>query len=147
MPDPTQLNQADEALRQVLTTEPAASTSALLTRIADRLTDNLPGKPMREVNRLAYALAYADHEHGYRSTMSVAVERALLRQMPRVDDRTITRGEYALLLRAASTKADRVAELHRQAAADYAHAQDPVQQAAARTQLALARSHVVQALR
>ncbi|MFR9796160.1 hypothetical protein ACL02U_09690 [Streptomyces sp. MS06] len=36
---------------------------------------------------------------------------------------------------------DRVAALHRQAAADYAAAQQPGQQAAARLQLAQARAH------
>ncbi|MBA4865940.1 hypothetical protein H1V43_32265 [Streptomyces sp. PSKA54] len=39
------------------------------------------------------------------------------------------------------TEAERVAELHRQAAADYAKAQDPATQAAASDQLALARAH------
>ena len=77
----------------------AASTDELLTRIADRLTGNLPERAMREVNRLAYALVYADHEHGYRTTMSLATEQELLRRMPRVDGQTITRGEYALQLR------------------------------------------------
>ncbi|MEU1155748.1 hypothetical protein ABZ369_22405 [Streptomyces sp. NPDC005918] len=41
--------------------------------------------------------------------------------------------------------ADRVAELHRQAAADYAHAQDPATQAEAAAQLALARARVHEA--
>jgi NOL1/NOP2/fmu family ribosome biogenesis protein len=39
------------------------------------------------------------------------------------------------------TEAERVAELHQQAAADYARAQDAATQAAARDQLALARAH------
>jgi hypothetical protein len=40
-----------------------------------------------------------------------------------------------------STEAERVAELQRQAAEDYAKAQDAEQQAAARDQLAHARAH------
>ncbi|WP_327671857.1 MULTISPECIES: hypothetical protein [unclassified Streptomyces] len=39
------------------------------------------------------------------------------------------------------TEAERVAALQEQAAADYAQAQDPAQQAAARDQLAIARTH------
>ncbi|MHC5259891.1 hypothetical protein ACYSUO_18595 [Streptomyces sp. UC4497] len=41
----------------------------------------------------------------------------------------------------APTEAERVAELQKQAAADYAKAQNPAQQAAARDQLAHARAH------
>ncbi|MEV0441832.1 hypothetical protein AB0I84_05975 [Streptomyces spectabilis] len=40
-----------------------------------------------------------------------------------------------------TTEADRVALLHAQAAADYARAHDPVTQAAARDQLAIALVH------
>ncbi|SCD46108.1 MULTISPECIES: hypothetical protein [unclassified Streptomyces] len=125
MPDPTQLTQPDEALRQTLAIEEAGDIRQLLTRIADRLTGNLPSAAMREVNRLAYARQYAEAEHGYGTEMAGAVERALLRQMPRLDDRTITRGEYALLLRARagrSTRAERVAELQREAAEAYTSA-------------------------
>ncbi|WP_198351508.1 hypothetical protein [Streptomyces typhae] len=39
------------------------------------------------------------------------------------------------------TAAERVAALHAEGAADYAHAHDPDVQAAARDQLALARTH------
>ncbi|CAM5366289.1 hypothetical protein SCALM49S_04551 [Streptomyces californicus] len=100
MPNRTDLSQPDEALRQTRAIEEAGDLRQLLTRIADRLTENLPGRAMREVNRLAYARDYSDAEHGYRTPMALAVERALLRQMPRIDTCPITRGEYALLLRA-----------------------------------------------
>ncbi|MEV8349035.1 hypothetical protein ACFVTT_15740 [Streptomyces niveus] len=43
------------------------------------------------------------------------------------------------------TEAERVAALQREAAADYAKAQDPAQQGAARDQLALARAHAADA--
>ncbi|MFF3092293.1 hypothetical protein [Streptomyces cyaneofuscatus] len=122
MPDPTQLTQPDEALRQTRAIEEAGDLRQLLTRIADRLTGNLPSAAMRDVNRLSYARQYAEAEHGYGTDRARAVERALLRQMPRLDDRTITRGEYALLLRTRAgrpTHAERVAELHRQADEEY----------------------------
>ena len=99
-PDATNLTQPDEALRRAQTTESTVSTRALLTRIADRLTGNLPDKEMREVNRLAYAHQYATHEYGYGTPKARAVEKVLLRRMPWVEGRSITRGEYALLLRA-----------------------------------------------
>ncbi|MFC8625636.1 hypothetical protein [Streptomyces anulatus] len=122
MPDPTDLTQPDEALRQTRAIEEAGDIRQLLTRIADRLTENLPDAPMRDVNRLSYARQYAEAEHGYGTDMTRAVERALLRQMPRIDERTITRGEYALLLRARAgrtTRAERVSALQREAAQEY----------------------------
>lgn len=142
MSDPTQPSQADEALRQTLAIEQAGDIRQLLTRIADRLAENLPGSAMREVNRLAYAQDYADGEHGYRTPMALAVERALLRQMPRIGDRPITRGEYALILRNPAgrpTRAERVAELQRQAREDYASHRDRAVEA--RMQLGLACAH------
>ncbi|XMN09329.1 hypothetical protein ACK8N7_26465 [Streptomyces griseobrunneus] len=122
MPDPTQLTQPDEALRQTLAIEEAGDIRPLLARIADRLTDNWPHATMGELNRFAYARDYAAHEHGPGTEMARAVEQALLRQMPRSDDRVITRGEYALLLRARAnrpTRAERVADLQREAAEAY----------------------------
>lgn len=114
MPDPTDLSQPDEALRQTRVIEEAGDIRQRLTRIADRLTENLPNAAMREVNRLTYARDYAEHQHGRSTDMARAVERALRRQMPQIGDRPITRGEYALLLRARagrSTRAERVAKL------------------------------------
>ncbi|WP_128818002.1 hypothetical protein [Streptomyces sp. S063] len=134
MPDPTDLSQPDEALRQTRAIEEAGDLRQLLNRIADRLVENLPDAAMRDVNRLAYARDYAENEHGRSTDMARAVERALLRQMPRIDDRTITRGEYALLLRARAgrtTRAERVAALQREAAEAYTGARPREDQALA----------------
>ncbi|MFE3371209.1 hypothetical protein ACFXOK_16605 [Streptomyces sp. NPDC059173] len=134
MPDPTDLSQPDEALRQTRVIEETGDLRQLLTRIADRLTENLPDQQMRDVNRLAYARQYAEAEHGYGTDMTRAVERALLRQMPRIDTRAITRGEYALLLRARAgrtTRAERVAALQREAAEAYTAARPREEQALA----------------
>ncbi|MFJ2292122.1 hypothetical protein ACIOG7_10475 [Streptomyces sp. NPDC087894] len=146
MPDPTQPSQADEALRQTRAIEEAGDIRQLLTRMADRLTENLPDAAMREVNRLAYAQDYADGEQGYRTPMAIAVERALLRQMPQIGTREITRAEYAVILRNPAgrpTRAERVAELQRQAREDYESRRDRA--AAARMQLGLACAHGSQA--
>ncbi|MFD3646361.1 hypothetical protein ACFWUT_23415 [Streptomyces cyaneofuscatus] len=134
MPDLTDLSQPDEALRQTRVIEEAGDIRPLLTRIADRLTGNLPAAAMRDVNRISYARQYAEAEHGYGTTMTRAVERALLRQMPRLDDRVITRGEYALLLRTVAgrlTRSERVAELQREAAQAYTAARPREDQARA----------------
>ncbi|MFJ2432947.1 hypothetical protein ACIOWM_07015 [Streptomyces anulatus] len=134
MPDPTDLSQPDEALRQTRAIEEAGDIRQLLTRIANRLTENLPAAAMRDVNRLSYARQYAEAEHGYGTDMTRAVERALLRQMPRIDKRTITRGEYALLLRARAgrtTRAERVAALQLEAAQVYKAARPREDQALA----------------
>ncbi|MER8083824.1 hypothetical protein ABTZ57_01345 [Streptomyces sp. NPDC094048] len=115
-------NEPDEALRRARAV-PTPATRVLLLRIADRLSTANPHLDMREVTRLALALRYATDEHGFDTPATNGAEQALLRLMPQVNDRTISRGEYALLLRAKAsretTKAERVAELHRQAAADY----------------------------
>ncbi|GGZ51621.1 hypothetical protein GCM10010328_27850 [Streptomyces rubiginosohelvolus] len=134
MHDPTDLSQPDEALRQTRAIEEAGDLRQLLARIADRLTENLPDRQMRDVNRLSYARQYAEAEHGYGTDMTRAVERALLRQMPRLDDRTITRGEYALLLRARAgrtTRAERVTALQREASEAYTAARPREDQALA----------------
>ncbi|MFJ1858770.1 hypothetical protein ACIOHA_15845 [Streptomyces anulatus] len=134
MSDPTDLTQPDEALRQTRAIEEAGDIRELLTRIANRLTENLPAAAMRDVNRLSYARQYAEAEHGYGTDMTRAVERALLRQMPRIDDRPITRGEYALLLHARAgrtTRAERVAALQHEAAQAYTAAHPREDQARA----------------
>lgn len=73
-------------------------TRALLLKIADRLTTERPGDPMREGNRLALALRYAEARHGYGSSAAAAAEQAVLQHAPRIERET-TRGEYALILR------------------------------------------------
>ncbi|MFJ9890867.1 hypothetical protein ACIQRW_34155 [Streptomyces sp. NPDC091287] len=114
MPDPTDRAQAEEALRRAATADQTATAPRLLLDIADRLTTIRPASPILPPRRQALALRYATDAAGYDTPASHTLERALLRLMPTID-RPITRGEYALLLR----KAGRVAELHRQAAADY----------------------------
>lgn len=120
--DPTHL---DEALRRSRT-ELDADTRALLLRIADRLSTARPHQDMREVTRRAIALRMATTLHGFDTPGTDAAEQQLLRHMPQVDDRSISRGEYALLLRARvgrPTPAERIAALHRQADADYAQSE------------------------
>lgn len=114
MSDPTDRAQAEEALRRAATADQTATAPRLLLDIADRLTTIRPASPILPPRRVALALRYATDAAGYDTPASHTLERALLRLMPTID-RPITRGEYALLLR----KAGRVAELHRQAAADY----------------------------
>lgn len=135
--DPTHL---DEALRRSKT-ELDADTRSLLLVIADRLSTARPHQDMREVTRRAIALRLATDRHGFDTPEATAAEQQLLRHMPQVDNRSISRGEYALILRAhagrASTQAERVAELHRQADADYASRSAT----SVRTALAHARIH------
>lgn len=100
MRERTQLSQADEALRQ---TRLSDDTRTALLAIADRLTAVRPTGDMYEARRLALALRYAHDEHGD-TQAGALLEIELLRHMPRLTTRT-TRGEYALLLRAAARNA------------------------------------------
>ncbi|MFD9952453.1 hypothetical protein [[Kitasatospora] papulosa] len=79
-----------------------APTRVLMIDIADKLSDTNPLLDMREVTRLSYAARYAATEHGTGTVQATAATGRLLRHMPRIDTRPtpITRGEYALLLRA-----------------------------------------------
>ncbi|MFD3640982.1 hypothetical protein [Streptomyces griseus] len=132
MSDPTDHSQPDEALRRAATADQTATAPRLLLDIADRLTTVRPASPILPPRRAALALRYATEAAGYDTPANHTLERALLRLMPTID-RPITRGEYALLLR----KAGRVAELHRQAAADYGRGPRPGE---ARNALAHART-------
>lgn len=149
MPEPTDRTQPDEGLRRARDTQPDTVRDLLLT-IADRLTTYGPTATIGEPRRLALALRAATETAGYRTPTATEIERALLRLMPPITG-TITRGEYALRLRAAvgrPTQAERVAELQRQAAADYAAAYAAAQPAcagAARDQLAFTRAHAADA--
>lgn len=89
----------DVALRHARTALDAP-TRVLMVCIAAKLATTNPGMKMREVTRLAYASRYATEDHGFGTPQATVAVRLLLRHMPRVDDRQITRGEYALLLRA-----------------------------------------------
>lgn len=140
MSEPTDHTQPDEGLRRAQA-EPDQTTRTLLLRIADRLSTERPSLAMREVTRLALALRFATNEYGFDTPDANTAEQLLLRHMPQIN-RSISRGEYALLLRARvgrhTTQADRVAELHRLAAEDYATGP---RLGAARNALAAARTH------
>lgn len=73
-------------------------TRAVLLEIANRLTTERPGDPMREATRLGLALRYAEARHGANTRTARTVEEAVLLCTPRVQ-RDTTRGEYALVLR------------------------------------------------
>ncbi|MFD6421728.1 hypothetical protein [Streptomyces sp. NPDC060198] len=113
-------------------------TRELLAHIGTALRTIHPTLAMREVTRLAYAGRAASDAHGLGTPRAAAALRLMLRHMPRVDSpippSPITRAEYGMrLLKKAGpaavaaaarwAAAQRVAELHRQAAADYAAAQ------------------------
>ncbi|RLV66333.1 hypothetical protein STAN_1854 [Streptomyces sp. CBMAI 2042] len=134
MSDPTDHGQQDEALRRAATADQTATAPRLLLTIADRLTTTRPASPILPPRRAALALRYATEAAGYDTPASHTLERSLLRLMPEIT-RPITRGEYALLLRAA---AGRITDLHRAAAADYGRGPRP---GAARNALAAARVH------
>ncbi|MFE4535662.1 hypothetical protein ACFRKB_11340 [Streptomyces scopuliridis] len=87
----------DEALRR---TGQDRDTRALLLAIAERMTAVRPDEPMTGSRRLALALRYTSEAHGFTADAEAA-ERELLRYMPTVDQ-PISRGEYALRLRAAA---------------------------------------------
>lgn len=102
MTERTQLSQEDEALRQ------ARLDGAIrdgLREIADELANDKPGRLMSAGQRHASALTYADNTHPHDEDAAVELERQLLRRMPFVDGRTVTRGEYALWLRKTSWSA------------------------------------------
>jgi hypothetical protein len=91
-------SQQDEALRQAA--GPSADARAVLTAIANRLTEVRPSGAMREPSRMALALRHATAAHGFRSQRADEVEHEVLRLMPRIaDGAPVTRGEYALILR------------------------------------------------
>jgi hypothetical protein len=90
--------QAEEALRR---TSPDAR--AILTTMADRLTTVRPAGPMAEGRREALACRYSVELFGY-GPRAEAAERVTLALAPRVTA-PITRGEYALQLRAAAKAA------------------------------------------
>ncbi|MFF7365832.1 hypothetical protein [Streptomyces sp. NPDC008125] len=113
-------------------------TRVLMAAIGTALLTTRPTLPMREVTRLAYASRVTSSVHGFGTPRAAAASALLLRHMPRVDDprppAPITRAEYGMqLLKKAGpaavdaaarwAAAERVAELQRRAARDYADAQ------------------------
>lgn len=95
MTERTQLSQEDEALRQARTDDTIRDG---LRAIADKLASRKPGHLMTPGQRQAIALTIADLTHPNDEDAAVEYERQLLRRMPYVDGRTVTRGEYALWL-------------------------------------------------
>ena len=97
----THATQQDEALRQTRLDDTVRDG---LRWIADRLTHRRPQVLMTEAARLAIALSAAHLAHPRDDDAAEALERDLLRRMPFID-RSVTRGEYALLLHKTSWSA------------------------------------------
>ena len=76
-----------------------------LRHIADHLANTKPGHLMTAGQRHASALKYADNTHPTDEDAATELERQLLRRMPFVDGRQVTRGEYALWLHKTSWSA------------------------------------------
>jgi len=97
--DRTTTSQADEFLRRAQAdATPDASTSALLTRIADRLSTVRPGGTITEPRRLILALRYATEQHGYGTLEAETAEQELLRHLPPITE-PVQRDEYATRIR------------------------------------------------
>jgi hypothetical protein len=80
-----------------------AEGRAALLAIADRLTTRRPTGSIDNARRHALALTFATDAAGYLTEASDALEQELLAHMPEIEPRSsITRGEYALKLRAAA---------------------------------------------
>lgn len=69
-----------------------------LRTIADQLAHHNPSHLMLASHRHSLALQYADKTHPTDEDAAVELERQILRRMPFVDGRAVTRGEYALWL-------------------------------------------------
>jgi peroxiredoxin len=79
--------------------QPSADAIAVLDTMAARLTIARPQGVMDEGRRLAMVFRYANEQHPNDDHAADALEREVLTLAPRLDDREVTRGEYALLLR------------------------------------------------
>ena len=96
MPERTQLSQQDEALRQARLDTHVRDG---LRFTADKLTHIKPGHLMTENQRLAIALTAAHTIRKDHPAQDIdELEIHLLRRMPFVDGKTVTRGEYVLWL-------------------------------------------------
>lgn len=74
-----------------------------LLAIAARLTERRPSASIDDARRHALALTYATDAKGFCTPAADALERELLAHMPALPRGTsVTRGEYALQLRAAA---------------------------------------------
>jgi hypothetical protein len=86
------------------TTPLSAQARTALLGIADRLTGRRPTGTIDDARRRAMALTFATDAAGYLTEASDALEQELLAHMPEIERHSsITRGEYALKLRAAAT--------------------------------------------
>jgi hypothetical protein len=86
------------------TTPLSEEARAGLLAIAARLTDRRPTGSIDNARRLALALTVATDAAGFLTDASDALEQELLAHMPEIEPRSsITRGKYALQLRAAAT--------------------------------------------
>jgi hypothetical protein len=94
----TAQQQAEEALRRT-----SPDGRVILSEMADRLTKVRPDGPMVDGRREALACRFSVELFGY-GPRSEAAEREALRLAPRITA-PITRGEYALQLRAAAKAA------------------------------------------
>lgn len=95
----------NEALARATAASLNAAATTLLVAIAAKLTGHRPADRMLEQTRLALACSFATRLYGFTETAD-DLERVLQRRMPPVE-RDITRGEYALVLRAAESGAGR----------------------------------------
>lgn len=86
------------------TTQPSPDARAVLTAIADRLTNVRPTHNMDEPRRLALVLSYATDQRGM-SDAADMLEREVLRYAPPIE-RPITRGEYALIVLKAAARGE-----------------------------------------
>lgn len=99
MSDRTHLPEPDEALRRVRLDDAVRDG---LRHITHELTHTEPGRLMDAYQRHAAAREQANKAHPHDIDATVELERQLLRRMPFVDGRAVTRGEYALWLRKTS---------------------------------------------
>lgn len=102
MSDRTHLPEPDEALRRVRLDRTVRDGLRL---IADTLAHVEPGRLMDATHRLHLARTTATATHPDDTDAAVHLERQILRRMPFVDGRAVTRGEYALWLHKTSWSA------------------------------------------
>lgn len=95
MSDRTHLPEPDEALHRARLDDTIRNG---LRQIADQLATTKAGHLMTAGQRHASALQYADNTHPNDEDAATELERQLLRRMPFVDGKAVTRGEYALWL-------------------------------------------------
>ncbi|MCX5197207.1 hypothetical protein OOK31_25470 [Streptomyces sp. NBC_00249] len=102
MTERTHLSQPDEALHRVRGDAPTETCRALLLQAAEHLTTDRPDQPMWEAVRIYLARRFAAaHFPGYNTELAAGATLQFLGHAPVVRAGQ-TRGEYALVLRAAA---------------------------------------------